>query len=56
VDALRAALDRYRFQPATRSGVPVNALVIRNWSFEPHPRCQDQFDGIDCPKVYSRAR
>ena len=56
VDALRASLQRYRFQPATRSGVPVNALVVRNWSFEPHPRCRDTYDGIDCPKVYSRAR
>jgi hypothetical protein len=54
VDALRAALDRYRFQPATRAGVPVNALVVKNWSFEPHPRCRDTYDGVDCPKVYSR--
>ena len=55
VAALRASLDRYRFQPATRAGVRVNALVIRNWSFEPHPRCRDNYDGIDCPKVYSPA-
>ena len=54
VEALRASLDRYRFQPASRSGVPVNALVVRNWSFEPHPRCRETYEGIDCPKVYSR--
>jgi TonB family protein len=54
VAALRAQLDRYRFEPATRSGVPVNALVIRNWSFEPRPRCRDTYDGLDCPRVYSK--
>lgn len=55
VSALRASLDRYRFQPATRSGVPVSALVMRNWTFDPRPLCQDTYDGLDCARVYSRA-
>jgi hypothetical protein len=55
VAALRASLERYRFQPATRSGVRVNAFVIRNWSFEPRPRCRDSYDGLECPRVYSDA-
>jgi hypothetical protein len=54
VAALRAQLNRYRFEPATRSGVPVNALVIRNWSFEPRPFCRDTYDGLDCARVYSK--
>jgi hypothetical protein len=56
VAALRASLAEYRFQPATRSGVPVNALVMRNWSFEPRPVCRDTYDGLDCPRVYSQER
>jgi hypothetical protein len=54
VAALRKQLDRYRFEPAIRAGVPVNALVMRNWSFEPRPTCRDTFDGLDCPRVYSK--
>lgn len=55
VAALRAALDRYHFEPAMRSGVPVNSLVLRTWSFEPRPVCKDTYDGLDCPRVYSKS-
>jgi hypothetical protein len=55
VAALRASLGQYRFQPAMRSGVPVSALVMHRWSFEPRPRCRDTYDGLDCARVYSRA-
>jgi TonB family protein len=54
VAALRAALRQFRFQPAMRSGVPVSALVMHRWSFEPHPKCRDTSDGVECARENGR--
>ncbi|HEX2778551.1 MAG TPA: hypothetical protein VHM30_03560, partial [Gemmatimonadaceae bacterium] len=53
IAALRSAIARYEFTPATRAGQRVRQRVIRTWVFVPAPKCEREDAAIDCPRIYS---
>jgi hypothetical protein len=54
VASLRETIGHVHFNPAARAGSRVRTRVIRTWLFEPPAVCSNEYDGIDCARVYGR--